>query len=234
MLLADSISRFQTYFLRHGASATLSRACLFVRRLIFANRMVVFYFDLTNPDSPPATTILPPQLIVERKEHKEQIDAPDWQKMVSYWNQKLSSRKFAERLRQGASLWLIRAEGKVAGYGWTMTGHTIESHYCPLGRNDVHFFDFLVFPEFRGRQINPRLVNYMLEQLAAERRVRAYIEVAEWNQPQLNSLRKTPFRLLGVARKASFFGRTFVEWTECSSKPGASAVAAPIPGSRVA
>jgi hypothetical protein len=41
---------------------------------------------------------------------------------------------------------------------------------------------------------------------------RAFIEAAEWNQPQLSSLTKTPFRRLGRARKSIIFGRTVVHW----------------------
>ena len=53
----------------------------------------------------------------------------------------------------------------------------------------------------------------------AERRTRAYIEAAEWNHPQLQSLGKTGFSLLGIARKTSIFGCTFVQW---SGAPGPS------------
>ena len=133
--------------------------------------------------------------------------------MIDFWNPEICQRNFAARFSAGASLWLARWDENLAGYGWSMVGNTIEPHYCPFGANDVHLFDFLVFPEYRGRQINPSLVEHILWRMATEGRTRAYIEVREWNQPQLNSLRRTGFLLLGVARKVSFAGRTFVEWT---------------------
>jgi len=214
MILFDSITRLRTYFRRHGVKATLDRALLSVWRSIMASRMCVFYCDLTQTVNSPSATFLPAHVKVERKDTFEQIDPQDWQAMVNFWNPELTSRLFVERLHGGASIWMIRSAGKLAGYGWSMTGHTIAPHYCPFGADDVHFFDFLVFPEFRGQQFNPALVNYMLGQFAAEGRTRAYIEAAEWNLPQLNSLRKTNFRSLGIARKTSLFGRTFVQWTK--------------------
>jgi len=222
VVLSDSISRLKTYYERKGLKATLDRALLFVHRSFSANRMIVFYRDMAQPNNSPSTAVLPAHLTVERKDHLEQIDPHDWHTMVNFWNRRVSSRLFAERLQGGASIWMVRSQGRLAGYGWSMTGRTISAHYCPFGANDVHFFDFLVFPEFRGRQINPSLVNYMLGQFAAEGRTRAYIEVAEWNQPQLMSLRRTHFHPFGVARKASLFGRTFVEWTDVRKAVNAS------------
>ena len=71
--------------------------------------------------------------------------------MTSFWNPKLAHRNIKERFDKGASLWLIKFEDRLAGYGWTLQGRTIEPHYFPLGQDDVHLFDFHVFPKYRGR-----------------------------------------------------------------------------------
>jgi ribosomal protein S18 acetylase RimI-like enzyme len=132
--------------------------------------------------------------------------------MTSFWNPKLVQQNMKERFGLGASLWLIKSHNKLAGYGWTLQGRTVEPHYFPLGHDDLHLFDFHVFPEFRGRGMNPSLVTQILCRSAVEGVRRAFIEAAEWNQPQLSSLTKTPFRRLGVARKRMIFGRTIVWW----------------------
>jgi GNAT superfamily N-acetyltransferase len=134
--------------------------------------------------------------------------------MTSFWNPLLSSRNIKKRFELGGSLWLIKSEGHLAGYGWTLQGHTVEPHYFRLGPDDVHLFDFQVFPQYRGRGMNPLLVGYILRGLAVEGGCRAFIEAAEWNRPQLASLRNTPFRRLGLARKFTVFGRTMVCWEE--------------------
>ena len=70
-----------------------------------------------------------------------------------------------------------------------------------------------MFPQYRGRGFNPLLVGYILRSLAIESQGRAFIESAEWNDPQLASL-NIPFRRLGLARKLMVSRRTIVCWSE--------------------
>jgi ribosomal protein S18 acetylase RimI-like enzyme len=205
-------SRLAAYYTRHGLWATIRRAGLAIRRALFSNRMILFYCDLHRQTSPPAD--LPSFLKVERKTSAAELSPEDLQAMTSFWNPKLTRRHMKGRFGKGASLWLIKSEGELAGYGWTLLGHTIEPHYFPPGGDDVHLFDFHVFPGYRGRSMNPFLVTHILRNLATEGAGRALIEVAEWNQVQLSSLSKTPFRRLGWARKLTVFGRTLVCWAE--------------------
>jgi hypothetical protein len=60
--------------------------------------------------------------------------------------------------------------------------------------------------------MNPYLVSHILRSLTAECSGRAFIEAAEWNEAQLASLRRTPFRHLGSARKFTLFQHTIVFW----------------------
>jgi ribosomal protein S18 acetylase RimI-like enzyme len=211
MIGSNPGSRLTAYYKRHGFGATLRRFSVAARRTLFAGRSVLFYCDLSALG--PAAQ-MPSGLKVER--HRTQVDLSpeDLQEITSFWNPDLARRNLNERFGLGASLWLIRLEDKLAGYGWTLQGRTVEPHYFLLGPNDVHLFDFHVFPQCRGRKINPLLVNYILRTLALECRGRAFIEAAEWNQPQLASLRNTPFRQLGLARKFTMFGYTSVWWRE--------------------
>jgi len=163
----------------------------------------------------------PNHLKVDRKQSQEEIDEQDLQRIVNFWNPRLARRNLAERFKAGATLWLIRSDGQLAGYGWTLTGRTMRPYFFPLGTNDVHLFDFLVFPEFRGRRINPSLVTYILDRLSQEGRDRAFIEVGEWNQRELTSLSKTAFHFLGVARKMSLFKWTIVDWNRDRANPAA-------------
>lgn len=212
--MSGQFSRLLTYHKRHGFLSTLRRTAVFVRRAVSANRMILFYYDFPKTEGPSSIRNWPRYLKVERKTSQEETDQQDWRQIVNFWNPELSRRQLAERFRKGASLWLVRSEEKLAGYGWTLSGRTVESHFHPLGSKDVHLFDFLVFPEYRGQQINPLLIIYILDQLRAECRTRAFIEAAEWNQAQLSSLRKTPFCPLGRARKLTVFRHTIVFWDE--------------------
>ena len=222
MSISDSISRLTSYYKRHGLKSTLQRGKVFATRLLSSNRLVVFSYDLSKSEAIASARAWPGSLSVVRMSSQEQIDKQDWLRIINFWDPKLSERNFSARFREGASVWLIRSDGKLAGFGWTLTGRTIKPHFFPFGPNDVHLFDFLVFPEFRGKGINPLLVAHILEQLGNERRTRAFIEAAEWNHAQLNSLAKTGFQMLGVARLRTILGRTFVEWGKIPVSPESS------------
>lgn len=210
MSISSSISRFTVYLKRNGLRATASRVSLAARRALLSNRAALFYCDLSTQSL--RATELPSFLKVERCTKQADLSPQDLQEITSFWNPALAQRNLKERFGLGASLWLIKVEDQLAGYGWTLQGRTVEPHYFRLGPGDVHLFDFHVFPQYRGRGLNPLLVNHILRNLAAETSGRVFIEAAEWNQSQLSSLKKTPFRYLGLASKATILGRTFVCW----------------------
>jgi ribosomal protein S18 acetylase RimI-like enzyme len=212
MSISHSISRFTAYFKRNGLRATVRRIGLAARRVLFSSRMVLFYCDFSAHSWSAAD--LPSFLKVERHKNQTDLSPQDLQQITSFWNPQLAERNIKERLELGASLWLIKFENKLAGYGWTLQGHTVKPHYFRLGPGDVHLFDFHVFPQYRGQGVNPLLVSYILRSLAAEGQGRAFIEAAEWNQAQLASLRRTPFRRLGLARKFTLLRYTMVWWEE--------------------
>ncbi len=212
MDISTSISRLGAYYTRHGFVASIRRGALAARRALFSSRSVLFYCDLATQSAPPAD--LPSFLKVERKKSSAELSPEDLQEMTSVWNPKLVRQNMKERFDQGASLWLIKSHDSLAGYGWTLQGHTIEPHYFPLGQDDVQFLDFHVFPKYRGRAIDWFLIVQILHRLAAEGLARAFGEAAEWNRASLSSFKMTPFRRLGCARKLKVFNRTIVCWTE--------------------
>ena len=181
---------------------------------MFSNGKVLFYCDLSAQCSMPAD--LPCSLTVERYRSRTDVGPRDFEEITSFWNPLLSKRNIKTRFEQGGSLWLIKSEGQ----SWRATvgpyeGHTIEPHYFRLGPDDVHLFDFQVFPQYRGRGMNPLLVRYILRGLAGECRGRAFIEAAEWNWPAVDiSLSRTPFRRLGLATKFTFLRHTIVCWDD--------------------
>jgi GNAT superfamily N-acetyltransferase len=212
MAIFSLFSRFKAYLRRYGFAATIRRTVLAVRRTFFSNRAVLFYCDLSGQTS--AALDFPKSLRVEHKRSEFELDPEDLEQIIHVWNPRVARRRLEERFAHGASLWLIRSDNRLAGYGWTLRGGTIEPHYFPLAPYDVHLFDFHVFPVFRGRGMNPLLVRHILKELAAEGARRAFIEAAEWNRAQLSSLGRTPFQCLGRARKWKTFRCTTVWWSD--------------------
>lgn len=205
------IGRLLNYSRRHGLRATFSRGWLSFQRAWLGTRMVLYECSLNAKDLSPLQPLT--NATLERKNTATELSPDDLHRITTAWNTEQAKRLHAERFTRGASLWLLKVEGRVAAYGWTIKKETIEPHFFPLGQNDAHLFDFFVFPEYRGRRLNPLLVNHILARLALENTSRAFIEAAEWNTAQLSSLGRTFFRKLGYARKLRILGRTVVVWS---------------------
>jgi hypothetical protein len=210
MSISGSVSRIADYFKRNGLSATIRRFGLAGQRTLFSSRSVLFYCDLSTLKPP--TEDLPSLLKVERHASQTEISPADLQEITSFWNPDQARRNLKERFELGASLWLIKSQDHLAGYGWTLQGRTVEPHYFPLAADDVQFLDFHVFPKYRGRAMDWFLMTHILHRLAAEGRARAFGEAAEWNKASLSSFAMTPFRRLGWARKVTILQHTMVYW----------------------
>jgi ribosomal protein S18 acetylase RimI-like enzyme len=219
MEIAALTSRFAAYYSRHGLRATTRRAGLALRRALFFNRQVIFYCDLASQASPQEP--LPSLLKVEKKSGFDELSSQELHELIEFWNPKLARGRMEERFAKAASLWLIKSNETLAGYGWTLRGSSIAGYYFPMGERDVQFFDFHIFPKFRGRAIDWFLMTHILQRLATEGGGRAFAEAAEWNRASLSSLASTVFHPLGSVRHLTVFGYDFVNWTsyEMPSRP---------------
>jgi GNAT superfamily N-acetyltransferase len=198
--LPSSIGRFRHYYRTHGAQATLQRLKVALQRFGSAKQFVLYSCDLPVFDQPQAIGTL------HRKKSAETMTAEESERIISHWNPDAMRKLMAERFAAGAELWLLHWNAAVAAYGWTLKEKTMEPHFFPLKPGDVHLFDFFVFPEFRGRNLNPSLVTQILEEVGREGSKRALIEAAVWNKAQHASLAKTPFRKIGAATRKVIFG----------------------------
>jgi hypothetical protein len=212
MSISNSILRFTAYYKMHGLRSTIQRAGAAIKRGPFASRMVVFYCDLSRLTVRPVN--IPSSMKVDRLRSEAELSQVDLLEITSFWNPKQARRNIEERFAKGSSLWLIKSERKVAGYGWTLQGRTIGEYYFPMTHDDVQLFDFYVFPKFRGRALHWLLTAYILQALASEGGARAFADTGEWNQAQLSSFKMTPFRRLGLVRTFTVFGHTFVRWVD--------------------
>lgn len=174
--------------------------------------MVVLYCDLSRQTTSPPK--LPRSLRVARLASYAELKLPDLEKITSFGDSKRALRNIRERFEEGASLWLIWSEDMLAGYCWSVQGHTIEPYYFPLAPDDVRLLDFLTFPQFRGRAILWFLVMHILHNLREEGAARVFGDVAEWNQASLSLYKMTPFQRLGVARIYKVLGCTFIRWAD--------------------
>ena len=90
-------------------------------------------------------------------------------------------------------LWLVKVSGVLAGYIWTIRGATINPDVRTLTHDEVSFFDNMIFENFRGRGINPILINYVLSEMQKQKCVRAFIGTKVTNVSEIKSLEKNGF-----------------------------------------
>lgn len=216
MGISISINRVTEYFKRHGLAETVKRASQATRRALFANHMVVYCCDLAT--MPLKQVNIPESMSIERVRSEGELGAKNREAITGFWNPDLAQRNIQERFQKGAILWLIRSGEILAGYGWTIQGRPISPYYFPILPGDVQFFDFLVFPKFRGRAIQWLLTVHILRTLKDEGASRAFADTHEWNQAQLASFKMTPFRPIGIVRMLTLFGRSFTTWSEVETQ----------------
>jgi GNAT superfamily N-acetyltransferase len=202
----SAVARLRHYYRRHGLRAMMQRIKLAFQRASSLGQMIVYACDL------PVTGGPAPLGTVTRKSTYAALNAAESKRIVEHWNPDAMPKLMAEQFAAKAELWLLLQDGIIAAYGWTLKGKTIEPHYFPFKAEDVHLFDFFVFPEFRGRNLNPSLVWQILDQAGREGCRRAFIEAAVWNRPQQASLAKTSFQKIGTARKFSLGKSNLVWW----------------------
>jgi ribosomal protein S18 acetylase RimI-like enzyme len=211
MVFVSSIERVWRYRRQHGTGAMFRRLGTTFARARFMGLQVLFSCELPVQQAPEN---LPAGVMVERKKNLADVSAEDFARIVSHCQPTARRHEIEERYIAGAEMWLARYDGVIAGYGWTLRGGTVAPHFFHLLPTDVHLFDFFVFPEFRGRRINPTLVWQILLEMGRAGADRAWIEVAAWNRAQLSSLEKTPFRRAGAGRKICVGSRAFTFWSQ--------------------
>src|ERR1700731_219976 len=108
MSISTAITRLRSYQQRHGLRATVGRTGLALRRVLFANRMVVFYFDLASQNL--REVAVPSPFRVDRLRSESELSRQDLETMINVWNRILALRNIKERFAKGASLWLIKSE----------------------------------------------------------------------------------------------------------------------------
>ncbi|HEX8816033.1 MAG TPA: GNAT family N-acetyltransferase [Terriglobales bacterium] len=221
MPLFDPVLRLVGYYQRNGLFATCRRAGELSWRAVFLNTRILVCSDLRGMEAAQSKWALPDSMAIERVSEFGQIRGQDWQKIASTRTVAVCRRAFFARLKRGATMWLLRKDRDLVAYGWTIPCMSLERRYYPAGDNDVHFFEFLVFPEHRGLQILSLMINHIVHTLAAEGKTRAFHEIAQWNEASMNSRPRTTFQPIGISKKRLFRRRELVRWigAEESSAP---------------
>jgi ribosomal protein S18 acetylase RimI-like enzyme len=206
MEMCDVLLRGKHYFRKHGFEKTASRLCTELKRRVLFHREVVYWMDLLNwvPVSDSITGAPVVLSIHSAADTPEGLRAS----LAEEYPPQIVNRNIDNRFKQSATLWCLKDGSEFLGYTWTIAGKTLVPYYLPITPRDVHIFDNLIFPSYRGRHLNSNLMTHVLNALKSAGFQRAYIETAEWNTPEQRSLDRIGFRRLGYAMRWRRNGRT--------------------------
>src|ERR1051326_66234 len=154
-MLWSPIRRAWCYARAHGVASTLKRAWLRSKQLLRGDRLVLFYCELRELGIGTMEPVGEGK--AELKQSQAELAVADAERIANISDPALQYHRMSKRFANGASLWLWRHDSQLAGFGWSITGKTIDTHFFPLSPEDVHLFDFFVFPQYRGQGIKRRL-----------------------------------------------------------------------------
>lgn len=205
--------RFIRYYKRHGLLQTIERIIEKSLQALFKNDYIVFYYDLLLFDEHEAQK--PPNITIESITKENKIEKEDLNGLIEHIGEEITLIELKERFAKLAVLWMIKVDGKLAGYVWSIGKSTYKCpgpHYFPLCDNDVYLFDGSVLPQYRGRNLFPLLLKHVLYGVKKLGFIRVIFDAHEWNVSVHKSFSKVGMKKLGVVRKYRFWGRNFLLW----------------------
>jgi len=196
----DSFKRLISYYSQHGFFKTAKRIIRTLDRLFRHNESMLFFADIADLKN--NTIELPIQLSIEKITKKEELTLKDLGRILSHSHSGIIDHQMNERFMKGAVLWILKTNGNIAGFEWSIRGrNTIEPYFFPLTPNDAIIFDAHTWEGYRGKGYNAILVHHIMVNLSNEEVTRIYANIKNWNRSSLEVIKKTHLRPFGIARK---------------------------------
>lgn len=211
MHIHNILTRFVNFYKKRGILNTLFRISEQPYRILFKGHTFLYYAEMNEIND--AVLTLPPGISVESKKTFIEAVQPDMQIMVDYWNKEKERVKIIERFKKGAILWIIKLNGNIAGFGWSIKGKMVHPFYFPLTPHDAVLFSYEIFEEYRGRGFYHLLINYILGTLKLAGVSRGFGFVYALNASSINGIEKSYFRKFCKARRFHPFRRNITIWS---------------------
>lgn len=192
---------------------------IFLYRRIIPQKQVIWYTDLTRLNT--KGFILPDNLKLERYDSMEKISEVDLKSLLEFNSDLMGSATsilIPERFQKGAVLWLLKENGQLAGYRWTIVNNHVTPTYFPHTANDVHSIGIEILPNYRGRDLQDNFQKQMWITLKNEGFHRFYSETHLWNKRAIKAFLKTGQAKVGTATRFYFLGKNIVIWHDMSNK----------------
>ena len=199
-----------------GFLKTAKRIGEVVRQNLLQNKAHIFCCELAQLREPEFQ--LPPDYTVQRIQSEQEIQEDDMKEFFPMSSEKIFRRQLKERFARQATLWLVRVNGVLACFQWSVPRAPMTHWYHPFTENDVYLFDGGVFKPYRGKGVMFAVHKHILATLRREGYIRAFSAAYEWNKPGIRSAVKLGMIAYGIARKLHIFGRDIVIWYDMHNR----------------
>ena len=183
------------------------------------HKQVIWCTDLTKAAQ--ATCLFPDNLVVQRFYSIDEMGKEDLKMLMESHSDLMGSASsiiIPDRFNKKAVLWLLKIDGRLAGYRWTIANNHSTPTYFPHTETDVHSIDVEIFSDFRGQHILQYFKAIVEDTLRKEGFKRHYSETYLWNRHAVKAILKTGLMTMGIATRFSIFGKNIVIWHEMSDK----------------
>lgn len=199
----DSFKRLISYYTQHGFIETMTRVIRTLDRMFRRNESVLLFADIADLKN--ETIELPIQCTIEKITRKEDLASKDLEKILSHSHSGIIEHQMNERFIKGAILWILKSDGNIVGFEWSLRGENATEHYFfPMTPNDAVIFNAHIWEAHRGKGYHAILVNHILMNLSKEGATRVYTDVKAWNSSSMAIINKSWLRPFGIARKFQF------------------------------
>jgi hypothetical protein len=183
---------------------------------IFHREIVLFYIDIPSYSLNPQE--IGKHLIGREVRSFNDLSSKDIESIRDYAGEKYIAeckRRFANNWR----LFFAYMDNQLAGACWAVTNNSdLKTKIVPLLDGDVALIDGWTIPAFRGKNIYPFIMSFIVTQIKKEKFKRAFGYGPKWNIPSLNGCRKAGFQDILVYESYIIFGNEVVIWKPNSKK----------------
>lgn len=202
-----------------GGIASINWLITTIYHRVIPQKQVIWFADLTEIDSEGFS--LPDNIVIQRFYSIGEVDKEDLKTLIKCGVGLMGSAGsilVSKWFDKGAVLWLLKKDGQLAGYRWTIFNNHVTPTYVPHTQTDAHSIGTEIFPGFRGVGLY-RLFDQGTKILfKKEGGKRFYYETYLWDICAVKAILKTNSRKIGIATRFSIFGNNVVIWHDMTSK----------------
>ena len=183
---------------------------------IFNRETVLFYIDIPSYSLNPKE--IGKHLIGREFKSFMDLSSKDIASIRDYAGEKYiaeSKKRFANNWR----LFLAFMNDQLAGACWAVTNTSdLKTKIVPLLDGDVALIDAWTVPSFRGRNVYPFILSFIVNQFKEKNFKRAFGFGDTWNISALRGLKKGGFQDFIIYESYNIFGNEIVIWKPASRK----------------